>query len=180
MKEILLCNCILLKKWLRWYIWQIYVSGFTKFEITVACGLEFHWYLRTLSLKFQKARTKIEVFLSLPCWLSQFTSFLFNTIKWPILIYSQFLLRSSTDVKKVLIFKFQRIATIRGLGNIMLSRLKRERLRSLAKHVIIIRIFYKEIVKPKIVFQWAKILRYQCKKVKKIPNLPLPFTYFWN
>ena len=41
------------------------------FEITVVCGLKFYWYLRTLSLKFQKARTKIEIFLSLPCWLSQ-------------------------------------------------------------------------------------------------------------
>jgi hypothetical protein len=30
------------------------------FVITEACGLKFHWYLRTLSLKFQKARTKIE------------------------------------------------------------------------------------------------------------------------
>ena len=39
----------------------MYVRGFTNFEITVACGLKFHWYLRTLSLKFQKARTKIEV-----------------------------------------------------------------------------------------------------------------------
>ena len=42
------------------------------FEITVACGLKFHWYLRTLSLKFQKALTKMEVFLSLPCCLSLF------------------------------------------------------------------------------------------------------------
>ena len=48
----------------------IYIRGFTKFWITAACGLKYHWYLRTLSLK-QKARTKIEVFLSLPCWLSQ-------------------------------------------------------------------------------------------------------------
>ena len=24
--------------------------GFTKFQITVACGLKFHWYLRTLGL----------------------------------------------------------------------------------------------------------------------------------
>ena len=39
----------------------MYVRGFTKFEITVACGLKFHWYLRILSLKFQNARTKIEV-----------------------------------------------------------------------------------------------------------------------
>ena len=44
-----------------------------KFESTVACGLKFHWYFRTLGLKFQKARTKIEVFLALPCWLSQFS-----------------------------------------------------------------------------------------------------------
>ena len=28
----------------------------------MVCGLKFDWYLRTLSLKFQKARTKIEVF----------------------------------------------------------------------------------------------------------------------
>jgi hypothetical protein len=33
-------------------------------------------YLRTLSLKFQKAWTKIEVVLSLPCWLSQFSFYL--------------------------------------------------------------------------------------------------------
>ena len=31
------------------------------FEITVACGLKFHWYLRILSLKFQMATSKIEV-----------------------------------------------------------------------------------------------------------------------
>ena len=37
------------------------IRGFTKFEFTVAFSLKFHWYLRTLSLKFQKARTKIEV-----------------------------------------------------------------------------------------------------------------------
>ena len=38
-----------------------------------ACGLKFYWYLRTLSLKFLKARTKIEVLLSLPSWLAQFS-----------------------------------------------------------------------------------------------------------
>ena len=43
-----------------------YIRGFTNFEITVACGLKFHWYLRTLSLEFQKARTKIEVQLQQP------------------------------------------------------------------------------------------------------------------
>jgi hypothetical protein len=32
----------------------------------------FFWgILRILSLKFQKATSKIEVFLPLPCWLSQ-------------------------------------------------------------------------------------------------------------
>ena len=48
-------------------------GGFTKFYIKMACCLKFRWYLRTLSLKFRKARTKtkIEVFLSLPCWVSQ-------------------------------------------------------------------------------------------------------------
>jgi hypothetical protein len=30
------------------------------YEITVPIGLKFHWYLRALSLRFQKARTKIE------------------------------------------------------------------------------------------------------------------------
>ena len=43
----------------------IYIRGFTKFQITEACGLKFHWHLKTLSLKFQKATSKIEVFLSL-------------------------------------------------------------------------------------------------------------------
>ena len=47
---------------------RMYVRGFAKFQIKVACGLKFHWYLRALSLKFQKARTKIEGFLSLP-WI---------------------------------------------------------------------------------------------------------------
>ena len=36
--------------------------------------IQFLEYLRTLSLKFQKTRTKIEVVLALPCWLSQFWS----------------------------------------------------------------------------------------------------------
>ena len=42
-----------------------------KFGIKVYWRLQFLGYLRTLSLKFQKARTKIEVVLSLPSWLSQ-------------------------------------------------------------------------------------------------------------
>ena len=40
------------------------------FEITVACGVKFCWYLRTLGLTFHKTRTKIEVFLPLPGCLS--------------------------------------------------------------------------------------------------------------
>ena len=51
---------------------RIYIRGFTKFDIKVLWRLQVLEYLRTLSLKFQKARTKIEVVLSLPCWLSQF------------------------------------------------------------------------------------------------------------
>ena len=44
-----------------------------KVHIKVLWRLQFLEYSRTLSLKFQKARTKIEVILSLPCWLSQFS-----------------------------------------------------------------------------------------------------------
>ena len=51
----------------------MYFRGFTKFGIKVFWRLQFLEYLRTLRLKFQKARTKIEVVLSLPCWLSQFS-----------------------------------------------------------------------------------------------------------
>ena len=45
---------------------HIYIRGFTKFGIKVLLRLQFLEYLRTLSLKFQKARTKIEVVLILP------------------------------------------------------------------------------------------------------------------
>ena len=38
----------------------MYIRGFTKFQITVACGLKFHLYQRMLGLKFQKARTKLK------------------------------------------------------------------------------------------------------------------------
>ena len=41
----------------------MYNRGFTKFGIKVAWSLQFLGYLRTLSLKFQKAWTNIEVFL---------------------------------------------------------------------------------------------------------------------
>ena len=47
------------------------IMGFTKFSIKEAWSLQFWGCLRTLNLKFQKARTKIEVVLGLPCWLSQ-------------------------------------------------------------------------------------------------------------
>ena len=43
-----------------------YIRGFTKSQITVAFCLKFYWYLRTLSLKFQKFTTKNGVFLTLP------------------------------------------------------------------------------------------------------------------
>ena len=49
-------------------------TGFFRLQgIKVLWSLQFLAYFRTLSLKFQKARTKIEVVLSLPCWLSQFS-----------------------------------------------------------------------------------------------------------
>ena len=51
----------------------MYVRGFTKFSIKVLWRLQFLEYLRTLSLKFQKTRTKIKVVLSVPCRLSQFS-----------------------------------------------------------------------------------------------------------
>ena len=58
----------------------IYIRGCQKFGIKVYWRLQFLGYLRTLSLKLQKARTKIEVVLSLPCWLSQFSWNLFEII----------------------------------------------------------------------------------------------------
>ena len=51
----------------------MYIRGYAKFGIKVAWSLQFIGYLRTLRLKFQKARTKIGVFLGLPSWLSQFS-----------------------------------------------------------------------------------------------------------
>ena len=33
---------------------NIYIRDFSKFCITVACGLKFHWYLRTLSLEISE------------------------------------------------------------------------------------------------------------------------------
>ena len=48
-------------------------TGFFRLQgIKVLWRLQFLGYLRTLSLKFQKARTKIQVVLTLPGWLSQF------------------------------------------------------------------------------------------------------------
>ena len=38
---------------MQWIFLCMHIRGFTKFEITVACGLKFHCHLRTLSLKFQ-------------------------------------------------------------------------------------------------------------------------------
>ena len=52
----------------------MHIRGFNKFGIKVLWRLQFLEYFRTLCLKFQKARTKIEIVLSLPCWLSQQTA----------------------------------------------------------------------------------------------------------
>ena len=55
------------------------IRGFTKFGIKVLWRLQVLEYLKTLHLKFQKAQTKIEVVLSLPCWLSQLNFWLEHT-----------------------------------------------------------------------------------------------------
>ena len=50
------------------------IQAFLDFKVSKELWrLQFFEYLRTLSLKFQKGRTKIEVVLGLPCWLSQFS-----------------------------------------------------------------------------------------------------------
>ena len=57
--------------------------------IKVLWRLQFLKYLRTLSLKFQKAWIKIEVVLTLHCWLSQpilvraFWNFKLKVLKYP-------------------------------------------------------------------------------------------------
>jgi hypothetical protein len=49
------------------YVNSLCMLGYSpNFEITVACGLKFGWYFRTLCLKFQKTRNKIEVYLRQP------------------------------------------------------------------------------------------------------------------
>ena len=48
----------------------MYVRGCQKFGIKEYWRLQFLGYLRTLSLTFQKTRTKIEFVLTLPCLLS--------------------------------------------------------------------------------------------------------------
>ena len=48
------------------------IRGCHTFATKIYWLIQFVGYLRTLGLKFQKARTKIEVVLTLPCWLSQF------------------------------------------------------------------------------------------------------------
>ena len=55
------------------WINSIKVACRCEFSTKMLWCLQFLGYLRTLSLKFQKARTKIEVFLALSCWLSQFS-----------------------------------------------------------------------------------------------------------
>ena len=68
------------------YVSTLGDTGFFRLQgIKVLWRLQFLGYLRTLSLKFQKARTKIEVVLTLPGWLSQFSCRLHNTlIPWSL------------------------------------------------------------------------------------------------
>ena len=76
------CICILCIAWIwicnqkaRFLVCTLGDSGFFRFQgIKVLWRLQFLEYLRILSLKFQMAQTKIEVVLSLSCWLSQFSN----------------------------------------------------------------------------------------------------------
>ena len=67
----------------------INIRGFTKFGIKVLWRLHVLEYLRTLHLKFQMARTKIEVVLSTPCWLSQLWSEPSEILNLKVLKYSR-------------------------------------------------------------------------------------------
>ena len=80
----------------------INIRGCQKFGIKVYWRLQFLGYLRTLSLKFQKARTKIEVVLSLPCWLSQLPSIYLVTLKFKKMWHS---LINMFDLCSTLCFK---------------------------------------------------------------------------
>ena len=53
--------------------WQVpmYIRGCHAHATEIYWLIQFLEYLRTLSLKFQKAWTKIEVVVGLPCWLSK-------------------------------------------------------------------------------------------------------------
>ena len=71
-----------------------YIRGFTKFGIKVLWRLQFLEYLRTLRLKFQKARTKTGVFLGhwdsqlgrprkTPILVQAFWNFKLKVLKYP-------------------------------------------------------------------------------------------------
>ena len=62
------------KSWRRFFksnVVKLYYTNFSSWSTrkktdkthlcALVCGLEFHWYLRTLNLKFQNARTKIRI-----------------------------------------------------------------------------------------------------------------------
>ena len=53
--------------WLELVCMYNVVGVSPNFEITVACGLKFHCYLRTLSLKFQKAWARTKIMFSCLC-----------------------------------------------------------------------------------------------------------------
>ena len=53
------------------FIHSMYSRGYHTFSTKIYWLIKFVEYLRTLSLKFRKAVTKIEVVLTLPCWLFQ-------------------------------------------------------------------------------------------------------------
>ena len=61
------------------------IRGCQKFGIKIYWRLQFLEYMRTLNSKFRKDRTKIEVALTLPCWLSQINySLQYTLIPWSL------------------------------------------------------------------------------------------------
>ena len=85
--------------------------GFFRLQgIKVLWRLKFLGYLRTLSLKFQKARTKIEVVLTLPCWLSQFSFALIPNLVKPLMYL--YVLGTPTKIDQKSVTKGQHECTI--------------------------------------------------------------------
>ena len=112
-REIILINRKKKEKTSSFYVLKkpqnhsIYIRGFTKFGIKVLWRLQFLEYLRALHLKFQKARTKIEVVLALPCRLSQLLSIPFSYLAiWKLPYANKVFDTTSFTTFRVTIYKW--------------------------------------------------------------------------